>query len=117
MKYFEETIGEMLTSAISALGVPITLSEEETGEYPYATYENEITSRHSKDGLEAYRSGTTLKITSDSFDEAEAIADQIMEVLSDLQSGVYAAQFDRRERDRSSGVWTITLYYIIMQYQ
>lgn len=116
MKYFEETIGEMLTTVISALDVPITLSEEETGEYPFCTYENEVTPRYSKDGLEAYRSGTTIRVTSDSFDEAEAIADEIMATLSEDMGEHYAVQFERRERDRSSGVWTITLYYIIMQH-
>lgn len=116
MKYFEETIGEFITGRISALDVDITLSEEETGEYPYVTYENDITPRFSKDGLEAYRSSTALRITSDNFDEAESIADTIMAALSEVTDGNFAVQFERRERDRSAAIWTISLYYIIMQY-
>ena len=116
MTYFEETIGEFVTSLIEAMDVPVALSEEETGEYPYVTYENDVTPKYTKDGIATYRSATTLRVISNDFDEAESIADQIMEVFSSVPVTGYAVQFDRRERDRSAGVWTISLYYIIMQY-
>lgn len=118
MRYFEENIGVMLTALLTSLDVvSVTLSEEETGEYPYLTYENDITQRQSKDGLEAYRSSTAIRIVSDDFDEAEEISDAVMEALGEYEdeNRIYAIMFDRAERTRSSGVWTITLYYIILQ--
>ena len=67
-----ESLRTQLVSLLTTAGVNVRLSEDETEEYPFATYEMTVTPVMNKDGVCKYVGETYIRVISDDFDEADA---------------------------------------------
>lgn len=112
-----EAIGTKIVDVIQTVAptVPVALSEAETNDFPYCVYSQEVTPRRTKDGIYRFDADTTITVYSNSFSEADGIADDIVDAMEDEMTGVYHSAFRSRGKTRSQGIWAIQLNYHITQ--
>lgn len=113
-----ESLRTQLVSLLTTAHVDVRLSEDETKEYPFVTYEMTVNPVRDKDGVCKYVGETYVRIVSDKFSEADTIRET---VESAIGTGMgYGAQYSSRliscDKDCVNGVWTIELYYSLSQY-
>jgi hypothetical protein len=113
-----ESLRTQLVSLLTTAGVNVRLSEDETEEYPFATYEMTVTPVMNKDGVCKYVGETYIRVISDDFDEADALR---AVVESAVQTGmgfgqVFSSRLINSNKDCVNGVWTLELYYSLAQY-
>ena len=113
-----ESLRTQLVSLLTTAKVDVRLSEDETKEYPFVTYEMTVNPVRDKDGVCKYVGETYVRIVSDKFSEADTIRET---VESAIGTGMgYGAQYSSRliscDKDCVNGVWTIELYYNLAQY-
>lgn len=113
-----ESLRTQLVALLTAADVDIRLSEDETEEYPFATYEMTVTPVMNKDGVYKYVGETYIRVVSDDFDEADALR---AVVESAVQTGmgfdpVFSSRLINSNKDCVNGVWTLELYYSLAQY-
>lgn len=111
-----EEILETITSLIGSL-VPLNLSEAETEEYPYASYEAPVNPVMDKDGVCVFSSNVVISVYAKDFDTANTKAGLIK---SAIESGMHDDQFSSRlvseNATRVDGIWDVELIYSIKQY-
>jgi len=113
-----ESLRTQLVSLLTTANVDVRLSEDETKEYPFVTYEMTVTPVNDKDGVCKYVGDTYIRMVSDDFAEADSIRET---VESAVETGMgHGALFSSRlmstNKDCVNDVWTIELYYTLAQY-
>lgn len=110
-----ERIGIQFTHLVGPL-VSLFLGEAETESYPYAVYDYDVNPVYSKDGVDGLSSELTCVVVSNDYDEAQNIADAIVETLaSDMQTDEFFAYLRNTGSSCEEGIWTINLEYNIKQ--
>lgn len=114
-----ESLRTQLVSILTSANVRIRLSEDETKQYPFVTYEMTVNPVRDKDGVCKFVGDTYIRIVSDDFDEADRIR---VTVEAAIEGGMgYGQQYSSRlistDKDCVNDVWTIELYYNLAQYQ
>lgn len=111
----KEQIGEKINEIISPI-VPFFLSEAEVEHYPFSVYEQTVTPSFTKDGVYKFRSTAKISIVSDDFDEADAIANAVIDAIAEeMHDDKYSSLLSSVDKDCIEGVWTIELNYILNQ--
>lgn len=96
--------------------VPVTLSESETGDYPYCTYEMTTVPTYAKDMIVRYTGTTNIYIASKIFEEADSIGAQVAEAIEEgFHSDKYGSRLTGVTKDCFEGVWVITMNYTLIQ--
>ena len=113
-----ESLRTQLVTLLTTAKVDVRLSEDETKDYPFVTYEMTVNPVRDKDGVCKYVGETYIRIVSDDFSEADTIRET---VESALATGMgYGAQYCSRlistDKYCVNDVWTIELYYTLAQY-
>ena len=113
-----ESLRTQLVSLLTTAHVDVRLSEDETKEYPFVTYEMTVNPVRDKDGVCKFTGETYIRIVSDDFDEADTIR---ATVEGAIETGMgYGVDFCSRlistDKDCVNDVWTIELYYNLAQY-
>lgn len=113
-----ENLRTTLVAILTDAGVEVRLSEDETREYPFVTYEMTVTPVMDKDGVCKYVGDTFVRIVSDDFGDADAIR---ATVESAIEAGmglgtVFGSRLVNSNKDCVSDIWTLELYYILSQY-
>ena len=113
-----ESLRTQLVSLLTTAHVDVRLSEDETKEYPFVTYEMTVNPVRDKDGVCKFVGETYIRIVSDDFAEADTIRGT---VETAVENGMgYGALFSSRlissDKDCVNDVWTIELYYNLAQY-
>lgn len=71
-----------LTSILRGAGIQVDLSEAETANYPYATFELSTETRYTKDGPYKVVGNLTIRSVSDDFEEADALRVNIQSAIA-----------------------------------
>lgn len=113
-----ERLRTKLWSVLTQAGISIELSEAETDKYPYVTYEMTVNPIRDKDGIRGYSGITVVRAISDDFDEADGLADEVIEVIGDtMMDATFSSRLTAVEKDCVNGVWTIELNYTLRQFE
>ena len=113
-----DSLREKLVAVIGAItpAIPFSLSEEEIGDYPYATYEMTTVPTYAKDRVVRITGSTAIYIVSKIFSEADGIRSRIEAALaSNMNDGQYGSVLTSTLKECTEGIWTITLNYNVYQ--
>lgn len=114
-----ENLRAQLVSLLTTAGVNVRLSEDETKDYPFVTYEMTVNPVMDKDGVYKFVGETYIRVVSEDFDEADQIRADV-EAVIELGMGygaVYSSRLINSNKDCVSGVWTLELYYSLTQWE
>jgi hypothetical protein len=114
-----ENLRAQLVSLLTTAGVNVRLSEDETKEYPFVTYEMTVTPVMDKDGVYKFVGETYIRVVSEDFDEADQIRADV-EAAIELGMGygaAYSSRLINSNKDCVNGVWTLELYYSLTQWE
>ena len=114
-----ENLRTQLVSLLTDAGVEVRLSEDETKDYPFVTYEMTVNPVTDKDGVYKFVGETYIRVVSEDFDEADQIRAAVEEAV-ELGMGhgaVYSSRLVNSNKDCVSGVWTLELDYTLTQWQ
>ena len=102
-----ESIGIKLVELITPI-IPLILSETETDQYPYCTYE--MTTQEYRD--------KAIRIVSKDFSEADSLRERVEAALFEGMNGPqYFFTLTTRDKDRVNGVWILEINCTITQRQ
>ena len=113
-----ESLRTQLVRLLTSAQVEIRLSEDETQEYPFATYEMTVEPVMDKDGVCKFIGDTYIRVVSDDFSEADALRATVEgAVETGMGHGTtYSSRLISSDKDCVNGVWTLELYYTLAQY-
>lgn len=113
-----ESIGTKLVELIAPI-IPLILSETETDQYPYCTYEMTTQEYRDKDRrLYKIRGTVAIRIVSKDFSEADSLRERVEATLFNGMSGPqYFYTLTTRDKDRVNGVWILEINCTITQRQ
>ena len=114
-----ESLRTQLVSLLTTAGVTIRLSEDESKDYPFVTYEMTVNPLRDKDGVYGFSGGTYIRSVSEVFEEADALRVTIEEAIESgmgMNNATFGSRLVSIDKDCVSGVWTIELYYLLRQY-
>lgn len=114
-----ESLRTKLVSLLTAANVDVRLSEDETRDFPFVTYEMTVTPTFCKDGVCKYVGDTYVRVVSDNFSEADSIRATVEAAIETGMGhgAVYSSRLINSNKDCVSDIWTLELYYILAQYQ
>lgn len=110
----DDTIGNKLTALCEPI-LPFFLSEAETETYPYAVYDQTVTTLMTKDGVYAYAADARVRVYSNDFDEAQQRADNIISTISTDTDARYRLRVRGQSKTCQEDVWCIELDVYIKQ--
>ena len=113
-----ENLRTQLVSLLTAAKVDVRLSEDETRDFPFVTYEMTVNPVSDKDGVCKYLGETYVRVVSDDFAEADAIR-AVVEAAIEAGMGhgtTFSSRLVNSNKDCVSDIWTLELYYILSQY-
>ena len=112
-----ETLRTTLEAVLSAAGVNLWLSEAETRDYPYVTYEMTVNPLRSKDGVYGSLGNTLIRVVSDNIEEAEVNLTKVVAAVEEgLSDNTYSSRLISIDKDCVDGVWTLELNYTLKQH-
>lgn len=112
-----ETLRSTLETILSEAGVNLWLSEAETRDYPYVTYEMTVNPLRTKDGLYGFLGTTVIRVVSDHIEEAEVnLAKVETAVAEGMSDTTYSSRLVSVDKDCVDGVWTLELNYTLKQH-
>lgn len=110
-----ESIGAKFKEVITPL-VHINLSEAESGNYPYAVYDQTLTYRRNKDGVDNIGATSDIHIYGRVLEELDGIAAGIAAaVVEEMQNDTYYAVLRTVDKTCTEGVWDIQMNYSVRQ--
>ena len=110
-----ESIGAKFVEVITPL-VHINLSEAESSNYPYAVYDQTLTYRRSKDGVNNIGAACEIHIYGKDFARVDGIAAGIAAaVRAAMQNDVYCAALRTVDKTCTEGAWDIQMNYSVRQ--
>lgn len=114
-----ERLRTELVSLLTAAKVDVRLSEDETRDFPFVTYEMTVTPVYDKDGICKYTGETYVRVVSDNFSEADAIRAIVEDAIEDgMGHGVtFGSRLVNSDKDCVNDIWTLELYYLLTQFQ
>ena len=114
-----ENLRAQLVSLLTTAGVNVRLSEDETKEYPFVTYEMTVTPVMDKDGVYKFVGKTYIRVVSEDFDEAAQIRATFEEAVeAGMGHGVvYGSRLINSNKDCVNDIWTLELNYTLTQWQ
>lgn len=111
----KESIGIEVNDIVSR-HVDLSLAEAQTESYPYAIYTNSVTPVYTKDGIHHYDATVVITIYSADLDEADEIADGIIDDMQKYLSEGFSARLTSSYPDCVEGIWSRELTYNIKQF-
>ena len=110
-----ESIGAKFVEVITPL-VHINLSEAESSNYPYAVYDQTLTYRRNKDGVDNIGATSDIHIYGKDFAQVDGIAAGIAAaVKEEMQNDTYYAVLRTVDKTCTEGVWDIQMNYSVRQ--